>query len=232
MAKLVLTFNGAVLDQHFIDKESISVGRGSDCDIVIRDPVLSREHVRIVSIGEDHIAEDLQSKNGTLLNGKPLTRQILQNRDVLKLGTHLLAYVNTRMAADIDLERTMLIQAVPRGTVPAEGSPVVAVPAMRPPKARLPEGQVTVEACPAGKHAVGACIRLERVVATFGTPGEQLVLLTRRPPGYFVTHVEGARQPYVNGKPLAAPAQLLRDGDLIDAAGYRLAFRLVSAAPA
>lgn len=232
MAKLVLTLNGTVLDQHFIDKESITVGRGSDSDIVVHDPSLSREHVRIVSIGEDHIAEDLQSKNGTLLNGSVLTRQILQNRDVLKLGAYLLTYVNTRMAADIDLERTMLIQAVRREKTEADGVPTVVVPAMRPPKARLPEGQVTVDSCATGQHAPGEKLRMERVVTTFGTPGEQLVLFSRRPQGYFVTHVEGVRQPQVNGKPLTAPTQLLRDGDVVEAAGYRLAFALVSGTPA
>lgn len=228
MAKLVLTQNGTVLDQHFIEKESITIGRASDNDLVIPDASLSRQHVRVISIGEDHIAEDLESKNGTLINGSPLRRQILQNRDVLKLGTYLLTYVNTRMAADIDLERTMLIQAVPRDKGGVK-SPVITVPAMRPPKARLPEGCVTIQGCPGAQHTVGERIPLERVVTTFGTPGDQLVLLTRRPQGFFVSHVEGATLPRINGQPLAGTAHLLRDGDQVDAAGYRLAFALVQA---
>ena len=65
MAKLILTLNGSVINQYFIDKACVSIGRGADNDIVINDPVLSREHARVVSVGKDQIVEDLQSSNGT-----------------------------------------------------------------------------------------------------------------------------------------------------------------------
>lgn len=220
MAKLVLTKDGKVLDQHFLDKESITVGSGPDNDIVVPAP----EHLRIISIGEDHIAENLRSDRGTLINGQALARQILQNRDVITVGSYQLAYVNTRMAADIDLERTMLIQVIPREEGAAEGAPLVAVPAMHPPKVRLAEGYVTIEACETGGNEVGERVFLERVVTTFGIPGERLVLFTRRPQGYFLYHVEGSKQPHVNGQPLVANAAPLRSGDRIVAAGYQFTF--------
>jgi pSer/pThr/pTyr-binding forkhead associated (FHA) protein len=224
VAKLVLTNDGKVLDQHFLDKDSITVGSHQDNDVVVPDAALSQEHLRIISIGEDHIAENLHGDGGTLINGQSLSRQILQNRDVITLGAHQLTYVNTRMAADIDLERTMLIQVIPREQGAAEGAPLFAVPAMQPPKVRLAEGYVTIEACESGRNQVGERIFLERVVTTFGTPGEQLVLFTRRPQGYFLYHVEGRKQPHVNGQPLVANAAPLRNGDRIVAAGYQFTF--------
>jgi pSer/pThr/pTyr-binding forkhead associated (FHA) protein len=224
VAKLVLTKDGKVLDQHFLDKESITVGSGPENDVVVPDPALSPEHLRVISIGEDHIAENLQGDGGTLINGQALSRQILQNRDVINFGSYQLAYVNTRMAADIDLERTMLIQVIPREPGAAEGAPLFAVPAMQPPKVRLAEGYVTIEACESGFNQVGERIFLERVVTTFGTPGEQLVLFTRRPQGYFLYHVEGRKQPHVNGRPLVANAAPLRSGDRVVAAGYQFTF--------
>jgi pSer/pThr/pTyr-binding forkhead associated (FHA) protein len=225
LAKLVLSLNGTVLNQHFLDKPCISIGRDAASDIVINDPLLSREHARVVSIGEDHIVEDLHSGNGTLVNGQPLLRQILQHRDVIALGSHHLCYVNTRMAGEVDLERTMLIQAMPRYRDPDEDTPVVAVPAMRTPKARLPEGSIKVLAGQ-GRHVVGKNVRLDRVVTTFGIPGEQLVVVARRPQGYFLTHVEGAKLPRVNQRAIGIQPYALSDGDEIEAAGCWLEFRL------
>lgn len=227
MAKLVLSLNGTVLQQRFIDKACISIGRDAGNDIVIDDPLLSREHAQIVTIGEDQILEDRQSNNGTLVNGSPIDRQILQHRDVIELGSHHLCYLSARVAGDADLERTMLIAALPgkAASANADGAPVVAVPTARASKIRFPEGSIKVLAG-AGQHAVGESIRLDRVVVTFGTPGEQLVVITRRPQGYFLTRVEGTQHPRVNRHAIGSTPHALHDGDQIDAAGYRLEFRL------
>lgn len=225
MAKLVLSLNGTVLDQRFIDQASISIGRGANNDIVINDPKLSREHARIVTVGEDQIVEDLASSNGTRVNGTPLQRKILQHRDIIELGSHRLLYLSSRVAADVELDRTLLIKALPRHGTVAEGAPVAAMPALRTARVKLPEGSIRVLAS-AGAHPVGGNIDLDRVVATFGTPGEQLVVITRRPQGYFLSHVEGANYPRVNQQTMGAAPRALRDGDLIEAAGYRLEFRL------
>ena len=225
MAKLVLSLNGSVLNQYFIDKPCLNIGRDADNDIIISDPLLSRLHARIVSVGEDHIVEDLQSSNGTLINGSALGRKILQHRDVIGLGSHSLCYLNTRMAGEVDLERTMLIQALPLAGGVAEIGAGDAVPAMRAGRTWLPVGCVTVLAG-SGAHAVGDSVRLERVVTTFGIPGEQLVVIGRRPQGYFLTHVEGAKLPRVNRRAISTEPYALHDGDEVEAAGYRLEFRL------
>lgn len=225
MAKLVLSLNGTVLQQRFIDLPCISIGRDADNDIAINDPLLSRKHARIISIGEDHIIEDLHSANGTQINGSPLVRQILQHRDVIELGAHHLRYLSSRVATDADLERTMLIAALPRHGESRQDAPIVAVPAARAAKSLLPEGSVKVLAG-SGQHSAGENVCLDRVVATFGVPGEQLIVITRRPQGYFLTHVEGSQPPRVNRQTIGCAPTALRHGDLIEAAGYRLEFRL------
>ena len=227
MAKLVLSLNGTVLDQRFIDQASISIGRGANNDIVINDPKLSREHARIVTVGEDQIVEDLASSNGTRVNGNPLQRQILQHRDTIELGSHRLLYLSSRVAADVELDRTLLIKALPRHGTATEGAPLAAMPALRAAKIKLPEGNVKVLAS-SGAHPVGENVVLDRVVATFGTPGEQLVVITRRPQGYFLTHVEGPNHLCVNQQRIGTAPCALRDGDLIEAAGYRLEFQLAT----
>ena len=114
MAKLILSLNGTVINQFFIDKPSLTIGREQGNDIVIDDAVLSRQHARVLTVEKDQIVEDLQSSNGTLLNGRPLTRQILQHGDVIQLGSHHLRYMSTRVAGDADLERTMIIKGLSR----------------------------------------------------------------------------------------------------------------------
>lgn len=224
MAKLVLSLNGTVLQQHFIDTRCLKIGRETGNDIVINDPQLSREHARILSVGDDQIIEDLASSNGTRINGKPLTRQILQHRDVVELGAHHLLYLSSRVAADVELERTLLIKALPRNGESIEGIPVMGLAATRPSKTRFPAGSITVLES-AGHHNDGDDITLDRVVTTFGTPGDQLIVITRRPQGYFLTHVEGPKYPRVNRNSIGAAVRALRNDDLIEAAGYRLVFK-------
>ena len=53
-------------------------------------------------------------------------------------------------------------------------------------------------------------------------------MLTRRPQGYFITHVEGARQPQVNGQAIGTAPCALKDHDLIELAGVKMEFFLKS----
>lgn len=225
MAKLVLSLNGTLLNQYFIDRTNLSIGRDKTNDIVVSDPLLSREHARIVCFGEDHIIEDLGSSNGTRINGQLLMRQILHHRDIVELGNHRLCYLNSRMAADIDMERTMLIKALPADGQPAWDAPAFAVPALRAAKTTTPEGWIKV-LTGQGKHASGQEVRLDRVVTTFGIPGQRLVVIARRPQGFFLTHVEGKELPRINQQPINREAHTLSDGDRIEAAGCRLEFHL------
>lgn len=226
MAKLTLSLNGTLLNQYFIDKPTLSIGRGTGNDIVISDAQLSREHARITTVGEDHIAEDLHSSNGTQINGVPLTRQILQHRDIMEFGAYRLCYLNSRLSTEVDLERTMLIKALPRDASPELDAPVGAAAGARAAKQWSPMGSVKVLCGPSQTSAPGDCVRLDRVVTTFGTPNEQLVVISRRPQGYFLTHVEGRQFPRINQQAINREPHALHDGDQIEAAGYRLEFQL------
>jgi len=227
LAKLVLSLSGNVLNQYFTDKPVLCIGRDSANDIAINDALLSREHARITTVGEDHIIEDLQSSNGTLVNGAPVTRKILHHRDVIGLGSHTLRYLNTRMASDVDLERTMLIKPLAREGMAGKDNPTAAArPAIRSAKSWQPEASVKVLAAKAGEYSLGVTVRLDRVVTTFGTPGEQLAVITRRPQGYFLTHVEGSQPPRINRQAIGTEAHPLRHGDEIETSGYKLAFQV------
>ena len=223
MAKLVLSLNGTVLNQCFTDKPALGIGSTTDNDIVVDDPQVREHHARILCIGEDHILESQDSEAGVPVNGKPCFRQILQHRDVIHLGAYHLRYLNSRIASELSMDRTMLIEALPRDAENDGG--VTALPSARASKISFPEGYVHVLKG-RGQHLPGEDVVLDRVVTTFGTPGEQLVVLTLRPQSIYVTHVEGAQLPRVNQKTIGREPVALADGDQIEAAGYRLQFHL------
>jgi hypothetical protein len=72
--------------------------------------------------------------------------------------------------------------------------------------------------------AAGRTLDLTKNLTTIGKPGLQVAVITRRPNGYFVTHVEGATYPTLNGASLGAQAHPLNDHDLIEIAGVKMEF--------
>jgi hypothetical protein len=72
----------------------------------------------------------------------------------------------------------------------------------------------------------GKELELIKPLTTLGKPGVQVAVLTRRPQGYFITHVEGANRPTVNGQAIGAAPHSLRDHDVIELAGVKMEFFL------
>jgi pSer/pThr/pTyr-binding forkhead associated (FHA) protein len=227
MAKLVLSKGGAVLYQCFLDKDRIGVGRDAHNHVVVDDPAVGAEHAQIVPIGNDHILEDLRAAGGTSVNGNRVDRHILQHGDVIELGSFYLRYLNPRVSSAIDLERTMLIaglQGAGGDARNASESPgaEARVPSARLAKVRFPKGRIKVLEGP----RAGSIVELDRVVATLGARGDRLAILSRRPQGYFITHVEGGRYPRVNGQSVAKDARLLQSGDIIEVGDEKVEFLL------
>ena len=92
-------------------------------------------------------------------------------------------------------------------------SPTASVPAQKIGMLRILSGAI------AGRE-----LELIKPLTTFGKPGVQVAVLTRRPQGYFVTHVEGANQPSVNGQSIGTAPHALKDHDLIELAGVKMEF--------
>lgn len=228
MAKLVLSTGGTIVDQRFLDDERVTIGRAAGNTIVVDDPAVAGAHAAIAVIGHDCILEDLGSPGGTHVNGTPAQRRVLQHGDVIELGAFHLRYLDSKASSDIDLDRTMLIPGL-MSSVEASRADGVAVdetllhvPSARTARARMPNGHVTFVDGPRR----GQTQTLDRVVATFGAPEREVVVITRRPRGYFVTHVTGDESARVNGQSLGGEPRELRDGDVVDAGGEKLEFRL------
>src|SRR3954471_8815285 len=115
--------------------------------------------------------------------------------------------------------------APPPAAVPA---PAAAAPAPAPaPAAPRPTGGQPLGAIQllSGGNA-GKELELTKPLTTLGKPGVQVAVLTRRPQGYFITHVEGAKRPTVNGQEIGAAPHSLKDHDVIELAGIKMEFFL------
>jgi pSer/pThr/pTyr-binding forkhead associated (FHA) protein len=105
---------------------------------------------------------------------------------------------------------------------PAAHAPAAAPAAAAPAKPAQPLGAIQLLS---GGNA-GKELELTKPLTTLGKPGVQVAVLTRRPQGYFITHVEGANRPTVNGEQIGAAPHALRDHDVIELAGVKMEFFL------
>lgn len=244
MAKLILSLEGSVIREVPLDKERVTIGRKAQNDIQIENLAVSSEHARIVTILNDSFLEDMGSTNGTLVNGQPIKKHILQNNDLIEIGKYKLKFVNDGPAAAQttveDFERTMVLRApsaaAPRPAAPASPvsapaaapavaaapRPVPAQAASAPPGAAAPVVQACIQIM--SGPGVGKELPLTKSLTTLGKPGVQVAVITKRPQGYFITHVEGANFPVVNGRTLDNQAHGLSDHDLIEIAGVKMEF--------
>jgi pSer/pThr/pTyr-binding forkhead associated (FHA) protein len=253
MAKLILSLEGSVIREIPLDKERITIGRRPQNDIQIENLAVSGEHACVVTILNDSFLEDLGSTNGTLVNGNPIKKHILQNNDVVEIGKYKMKYVVEAAAGQVpqdDFERTMVMKSIPGKlvapkpaaaptspptTAPRPAAATVSAPTS-PPRPAAPaaaaQKPAAAEAQPlaalqllTGPNA-GKEIELVKNLTTLGKPGVQVAVITRRPQGYFITHVEGAVFPVLNGKAIDAQARQLNDHDVIELAGVKMEFFL------
>jgi len=239
MAKLVLSMNGAVQGEYELNQERLTIGRKPDNDIQIDNLAVSGKHCLIITILDDSFLEDLGSTNGTYVNGKLVKKHALKDGDVIAIGKHELKYVNENASTDDDeFEKTMIIKpgsasAAVAAAQAAEKAGAAAAPVA--PKAGggpaataassgMPLGRLTVLNGPiAGKE-----LELTKALVTLGKPGTQVAVISRRPQGYFLTHIEsdgdGKRYPVVNGEAIGPKAYQLKNNDLIELAGIKMEF--------
>ena len=93
MSKLVLHIPGGGMRDIPLQDGRITLGRRADNDVWLPYPAVSAEHAAIVTVLEDSFLEDLQSTNGTLVNGNRITKHFLRDHDVIDLGRVQIVYL-------------------------------------------------------------------------------------------------------------------------------------------
>jgi pSer/pThr/pTyr-binding forkhead associated (FHA) protein len=115
MARLILSLDGQTLAEYNMTKERYTIGRLPDNDIRIDNAAVSGHHSLIINILNDSFLEDLNSTNGTYVNGKLIKKHALQHGDVITAGHHQLRYVDDQ-AEEVaggqqdEFEKTMVIE--------------------------------------------------------------------------------------------------------------------------
>jgi pSer/pThr/pTyr-binding forkhead associated (FHA) protein len=113
MARLILSLDGQVLAEYNMSKERYTIGRLPDNDVRIDNPAVSGHHSLIINILNDSFLEDLNSTNGTYVNGKLIKKHALQHGDVITIGHHQLRFSDqqTNDTEQDEFEKTMVIPA-------------------------------------------------------------------------------------------------------------------------
>ena len=212
MPKMIVSIDGVVIKEVQLTKDRTSLGRRPYNDIVIDNLAVSGEHAVLQMSGTEVYVEDLNSTNGTYVNGKAVKKQRLQNSDTVEIGKYKIRYVNE--AADAGFEKTMMIKAGSAGLV----APAAAVPAAASGAASNAAIKVMSGA------AAGREVPLVKVVTTIGKPGVAVAAITKRPHGFVIAHVEGASKPSVNGVSIGDEPVALKNGDMLELAGTEMQF--------
>lgn len=216
MPKMIVSIDGVVIKEVQLTKDRTSLGRRPYNDIVIDNLAVSGEHAVLQMSGNEVYLEDLNSTNGTYVNGKAVKKLLLQNSDTVEIGKYKIKYVNEAQPAGF--EKTMIIKAGSAGLVaPAAGAPAAA------PAADV-GGNISAAIKVMSGAAAGREVALVKVVTTIGKPGVAVAAITKRPQGFVVAHVEGAGKPTLNGAPIGAEPVVLKNGDMLELAGTQMQF--------
>lgn len=243
-AKLILSFNDQQVGEFTLDKESLTIGRRPESDIHIDNLAVSGQHARVVTIAGDSFLEDLDSTNGTFVNGKRVKKHPLASGDLVTIGKHSLRYVGEggaaagAPAAGDGFAETIVIGA---GETAALRQAATGAEAAQAQKADLesggsaPTSGVAANIGPARLRLVmdgaeGKEMPLAKALTTIGKPGVQVAAISRRQNGDFIVHVDGgennAARPVINGAVIGVKSQKLADKDVIEIAGVKMQYLL------
>ena len=204
MVKIIVTYDGLIQQELSLVKPRITIGRRPSNDLVIDHLTVSGQHAAIDTSSQGSFILDLGSTNGTMINGQPIKKHMLQNSDVIDIGKYKL---------HVTLEPEQ-----------------VASPAPVSPKQNL--AQASSSALPTGKIKVltgansGRELVLNKPVTTLGSPGVLVAAITRQEQAYYIAHVEGSTFPKLNEQFIDTQPVPLKDGDVIDFSGTRMEFCL------
>jgi pSer/pThr/pTyr-binding forkhead associated (FHA) protein len=215
MPKLIVSIDGVVIKEVTLAKDRTTLGRRPYNDIVVDNLAISGEHAVLHMIGADVSLEDLNSTNGTYVNGRAIKKQALEQNDVIEVGKYKVRYMASAGSPDSGAAGRTVVSPAPSGPIPLSSAPTVQAP--------LGGGTagVAVIRVLSGTGA-GRELSLQKVVTTIGKPGVAVAAVTRRLHGYVVAPIDGGTS--LNGEPLGSEAVALQDGDVLELGGTRMQF--------
>ena len=218
MPKMIVSIDGVVIKEVQLTKDRTSLGRRPYNDIVIDNLAVSGEHAVIQMAGNDVHLEDLNSTNGTYVNGKAVKKQLLLNNDVVEIGKYKIKFVSE--ASEAGFDKTMVFR--PGMASLASSAAASLNPASISPTTSTAAVSAAIKVMSGA--AAGREVSLVKVVTTIGKPGVAVAAITRRPHAFVIAHVEGVNKPFLNGIPIGSEPVALKNGDLLELAGTQMQF--------
>jgi hypothetical protein len=240
-ARVVLSFDGAIVRELELDKAVVVIGRHPDCDLCIDHPAISARHLLLRTVGRTVYVEDLASTNGTKVNGVATPRQVLHHLDLVEAGRHKLHFFDDTLLAGgvsdlektvhTDFERTLMVASMAAPAAPATPA-ALAAPAATPRRAgedlsrtmAIPRAQAASEPTLALRlvsgTGAGEAIALRQANTMLGAAGADTALVVKRGDGFFITRFGGSA-PRLNARELGPGAHPIAPRDVIEVGAVR-----------
>ena len=211
---------GKVIYKHLLKKEEAAIGRNPESAIVIDNTAVSYDHAVVRWENDDFYIQDLRSKNGTLVNDKPIKKYKLYNGDLITVGRHELLF---------EEEGTFTIHETAAPSVEdsnyISGTTVINLASMQKPSLTYIKG---------GKGKVP----LIQKVITLGKSkdsdiiikglmvGDTAATIAVESDGYYFSYQNGFAKPSVNGQTVKGTVKL-KSSDVIELGSIKMRFRLM-----
>ena len=211
MYKLVIMRGGVEIGEAVLDSKRISIGRDQASDIMLEDASVSRHHAQLVRVLDSYYLEDLDSTNGTQRNQRSITKHILKHSDEIRIGGFMLYFVVEEPA----------VRQEPAAPPEAPDKQLVAPAATTRTESLNNEHKVQLPKTARlrffrGPNA-GRTEILGRGLFTIGKPGGEVAAIARRPQGFFLLHIGGARYPRINNSEVNSVAGVkLNEADVVE----------------
>ena len=203
MAKVIVSLNGQVQQEVALLKSRLTLGRRPNNDVVLDHLTVSGQHAAIDTAPGGSFILDLGSTNGTLVNGQPITKHLLQDGDVIDIGKCKLMFkIDLIMATPITEKKSSSPEPVEN-------------------KAKIEAKIKVLNGSNAGKELI-----LSKLLTKLGSPGMLVVTIARDGGHYLISQIDGDISARVNGVELTQDSQRLQDGDEIDLRGSKLRFTM------
>ncbi len=221
-AKLIISKNGREVNQIHLERTVVNIGRKQVNDLHLDDLSVSGTHAKILTVGNDSFIEDLNSTNGTFLNGNRITKSALTNNDVVKIGEYELRYQNDVASVDSDMEKTVILQAGAVTMADPEKAKAAAAPAAAAPADDGGAKLTVVNGPSKGKFLV-----LSKLLTRVKGPQGQSNMISKKDDGYYLLNtLPESLAPSINGKVAGVGSIKLNDGDVISMGDSQLRFSL------
>ena len=229
MAKVLLKYKEAVIQDVTLDKEVTTIGRKPDNDIIIDNQAVSGHHAQIKIQGGDVMLEDLGSLNGTYVNSQKISRAELFNGDMVLIGVHTILVFSDKNREEEkksfavrgrSMDETMVIAPDDQKKILAAADRSVPEPLggffVVAGSTEQGEYELKEKVSAIGKEE-GSAIRLKGFFAP-----KLAALVNRRKEGYFITP-SGGRELRINGRAIDRRYDL-KDGDIVEVSNIKLQF--------